>query len=217
MGRITRLAAVALVGPLLLAAVPANAASTKPTVRTGQLPSVAEVTTVFPAFAGGSRNTLRATPETVNGLGDCGNWRVVLRAPTGRWAYYETAGGDSPFFSGGEDPGVFTYRYSSTKKARKAMGRLTGWIGRCVGDHSVDGITWTVEAPRVARVGTRTVAMTELRTSPNVLTGTSVAGEVHLAARTGRYLTISIVQAEDRIPDLTRATRLARVSLKALR
>lgn len=209
-------ASVAAALPLLAFVGTAEAVRQSPTVKASQLPSVAEVSAAFPDLAGGSRSVLRAPQEDASGLGKCGNWRTVLNAPVGRWSYY-TPGGNSSFFDGLDDPTVFSYKYPTVAKARKAMKRLRTWRRDCTGRHIEDGIVWTIRPRSVPRVGRQTIAYAEFSTSPNSISGTNSSGERTIAARKGRYLTISIVAAEDRIPGKRAATRLARISLAALR
>jgi hypothetical protein len=215
--RWTSAALGAIVAAVSMPATPANATPQRPTVRASQLPTVDEVALAFRYLAEGTREVQPAPPE---GDADvpCTNWRTVLRAPTGRFSSYQMPGGEWPFFKGLDDPAVFTYRYASAKKARRAMSRLRSWLFACEGDHDGTGVRSTITPREAPRVGTQTLAMSQTTLSPNTLepSGWSTHGGTEVVARSGRYVTFAWVQADGREPSLRRTVALARISLSSL-
>lgn len=211
------LAAGVLAGPAgVLSASPATAvASGKPTVRASQLPTVAEAATVFDYLAGGRRSVLTAEAEEPVGDG-CNNWRSVLRAPVGRWEHFTMANGNGAYFVGYDDPGVFTYKYASKKKARRAMTRLASWITRCSGSHGDADFSWTVTPAAVSGVGQQVLGIRERSRSGMSGGGYHVKHELSLAVRSGRYLTVPNIQTENAQADLEVGLAWARVAISAI-
>lgn len=190
-------------------------ASSKATVRASQLPTVAEVAAVFPYLRGGSRSVLTATPEDASGDG-CNNWRTVLRAPVGRWEHFTMINGGGAYFVGLDDPGVFTYKYSSKKKARKAMARLTKWISDCAGYHGDSQFNWTVTPVNVSGVGQQVVGFRERSRNITLNGGFHVKEELELAVRSGRYVTVPNIQTENDKASLDVGLAWARVAIAAV-
>lgn len=211
-----RHSSVALVALLLLVLTSGAAGAAvdpEDRVHASELPTVAQVASVYPDFVDGSREVLRnRTPETP--VKDCLGYRTPIRAADGRWAFYLDADGEDPYWAGGEAPAVFRYRMSTHPEARAAFRLIRRHYARCEGTFTDDDGTVVrralVPVPDLAaqQFGVRTYNRT-----PNVITTWSYSRTVEVWVRKGRDMVKTVVQAEDYRPSKVRAVDLTRITL----
>lgn len=178
-----------------------------------ELPTVAQVASVYPAYVDGSREVLRhRTPETPSK--NCLYYRTPVEAADGKWAYYLDADGDDPYWDGEESPAPFRYRMSTRDEAKDAYRIIRRHHVRCEGTYTDDDGTVVrrklVEVPDLAaqQFGVRTYNRV-----PNVITTWSYSRTIDIWVRKGRDLVKTMVQAEEYRPDRARAVDLTRITL----
>jgi hypothetical protein len=210
--RLVRAAAVAAVLAVPVAgALPASAAvAPADRVHASDLPTVGEVSRIYPAVAGGHREVM-AGRDTMRRSADCMGWENGPDAASGRWAYYTDAGGQSPYFSGKADPVVFVWKFHTVAGAKRGFASEWNASRDCAGTHTFEDSTVVTQVVTVPDLGSRSQAWRDAESSSS--------GEDHFLTqltRRGRYLVETRVQAPGFVPakaplvDLTRAT-LARL------
>lgn len=192
--------------------VPAASAAVAPRDRVyaSYLPTVDQISRIYPALAGGERHV-----GTYVGLGwrfSCWDWTSPFEASDGRWSSYTLKGGDMPYFKGMEDPAAFVFKFHTRADAMDAFWLQQRFVRSCMGEQSDDGTTarlWQQPVPfmRQGSVAYRTVQTLE------TATGHRKTRELHIAVLDGRYLVNVFNQAKTFQPSTTNGVRLMRITL----
>jgi hypothetical protein len=195
-----------------LALAPAASASVPPRDRVyaSYLPTVDQVTKVYPYLAEGGRTVGR-----YRGLGDsfsCWDWTQSFLAADGRWAYYTLKSGAMPYFKGLEDPAAFVFKFHTRAKAMDAFWQQWRFVRSCMGRQSVDGTTARLWAQDVPAMGDGSVAYRLVEKSETT-DGYTMTRELHIATLSGRYLVNIFNQAKDFQPDTRNGVRLVKITL----
>jgi hypothetical protein len=179
------------------------------------LPSVAQMSVVYPELAGGRRDVARTHTFDANAGRDCISVRTLGRPSRALWASYYTASGDDPYFQGGESAAPFVHKFATRRAARLTMRKLHRYVVRCEGRHHSDGTRNHLEQLAPPALGDDTVGYQISWRYPNVITGSSTRRELHVVVRNGRRVVDVFLQAESYVPSLDHAVQVADLSLQA--
>jgi hypothetical protein len=203
-------AVLALVLGGLALATPASASvPPRDLVYASYLPTVAQVSEIYPYLKGGGRYTVKTRGS--GGSFSCWNYDP-FRAASGRFSAYTLKSGPSPYFRGLEDPGAFVYKFHSRKQALDAFWLQQRFVRDCMGKRKSDGTTQWRRAQPVPFMGQGSVAY-RLLERHQIGSGFGKTRELHIFVRRGRYLVNIYNQAKDFPPAKDNGVRLARITL----
>ncbi len=202
-------AALTVVG---LGLVPAASAAVEPRDRVyaSYLPTVEQVSRIYPDLAGGKRQV-----GTYVGLGwrfSCWDWTSAFEASDGRWSSYSLENGDMPYFEGVEDPAAFVFKFHTKKQAMDAFWLQQRFVRKCMGEQSADGTTarlWEQPVPFLAQGSVAYRTVQTLETSDRY----RKTRELHIAVLDGRYLVNVYNQARHFQPSTKNGVRLMKITL----
>ncbi|MDH4353140.1 MAG: hypothetical protein OEW41_04065 [Actinomycetota bacterium] len=200
----------ALVGSLAWVPQVGAAIAPRDRVYPSYLPTVVQVSRIYPYLADGTRHTVKTLGS--GGSFSCWNYDP-FQAAGGRFSFYSLKGGPGPYFRGLEDPAAFVYKFHTRRQALDAFWLQQRFVHDCMGRKSADGTTQWRRTQRVPFLGQGSVAY-RLRERHETSSGFGQTRELHIFVRRGRYVVNIFNQARDFQPDTGNGVRLARVTLR---
>ncbi|MEO8106881.1 MAG: hypothetical protein ABI720_06140 [Actinomycetes bacterium] len=199
------------VGGLALAPTANAAVEPRDRVYASYLPTVDQMTGVYPFLADGKRFVGK-----YKGQGDkfsCWDWTSAFKAADGRWSFYALKNGANPYFRGLEDPAVFAFKFHTRAQAQSAFSLQKRFARKCMGRQSADGTIARLWRQHVPAVGQGSVAYRSLE---KVETGSGhrKSREFHVSVLRGRYLVNIYNQAKSFQPETKNGVRLAKVTIR---
>jgi hypothetical protein len=206
------LSAVATMAVVGVTLVPAAGAAVAPRDRVypSYLPTVTQLSRIYPDLVGGSRAVGRYV-----GLGEqfsCWDWTGSFTAADGRWSSYTLEGGGMPYFKGMEDPASFVFKFHTRTAASDAYWQQQRFVLTCMGEQSADGTTARLWRQRVPAMGQGSIAYRTVQRLETV-NGHRKTRELHIAVLDGRYLVNVYNQARRLQPDRSNGVRLMKITL----
>jgi hypothetical protein len=200
-----------MVGGVVLAQAASATVEPRDRVYASYLPTVDQVSRVYPYLAKGERSVGR-----YKGQGEafsCWDWTSAYRAADGRWSSYSVKGGGSPYFKGLEDPSVFVFKFHSRAKAQSAFSLQQRFMRKCMGRQSEGGTTarlWRQPIPDLRQGSVAYRSLQKLETA----NGHRKSREFHVSVLRGRYLVNIYNQAQAFQPKTKNGVHLARMTLR---
>ena len=204
---------------------PAQIALDDADVVPSMLPTVAQMTRIYPYIKGGSRDDSenrggQTRDEVVRAVrkNACGSWTEQFRAATGLTAMYYGPNRTSPFFEGDDNPTVTVLQFSTEAKAKAAEKRFTDERRRCKGlQKHKDGTSDSYEA--VAGADGLTAMLNTSTVS--IMDGDQETFDdrysLSIVGRSGVYLVHVWVEQDSQAPSRKAALQLAELTMTMVR